>query len=109
MFSANGKIGTRYLSIFPLGSQTIDPVYISGATITGLNANNITSGTINTARLPSDVVKTTGNQIIAGTKTFSSSIVANGGITRAGQLDISATGNGIIRLNTFGQERIRVK
>lgn len=42
----------------------------NGANITALNASNISSGTIDTARLPSDVVKTTGNQTIAGSKTF---------------------------------------
>lgn len=47
----------------------------NGASITSLNATNISTGTINTARLPSDVVKTTGNQTIAGIKTFSSPLV----------------------------------
>lgn len=43
-----------------------------GSTLTSLNASNISAGTINTARLPTDVVKTTGSQTITGIKTFDS-------------------------------------
>jgi len=50
----------------------------NGASITNINASNISSWTINTARLPSDVVKTTWNQTIAWVKTFSSWIAGNG-------------------------------
>ena len=49
----------------------------NGSQLTSLNASNISSGTINTARLPSDVVKTAGDQTIAGVKTFTSNIVGN--------------------------------
>jgi len=49
----------------------------SGASITALNASNISSGTIADARLPTTAVKTTGNQTIAGTKTFSSTIAGS--------------------------------
>jgi len=48
-----------------------------GSGLTGLNASNLSTGTVPDARLSGNVVMTSGNQTIAGTKTFSSTISGN--------------------------------
>lgn len=60
-------------------------------------------------RVDSTVIRTTGNQTLNDTKTFSSAIVANGGVTRAGTLDLNTTGNNDIVLSTNGNERLRIE
>lgn len=56
-----------------MGALTASTFAGNGASITALNASNITSGTLPNARLSSNVVMDTGAQTIAGLKTFSSS------------------------------------
>ena len=48
-----------------------------GSGLTGLNASNLSTGTVPDARLSGNVVLTSGNQTIAGTKTFSSTIAGS--------------------------------
>ena len=42
-----------------------------------MDADNLTTGTVNPARLGTGIVLTTGNQTIAGIKTFASNIVGS--------------------------------
>ncbi len=98
--SAVKTIGANMIA----NSQTITPTqlgYLSGVTSniqnqinnisSGVsNASNLTTGTIATGLLPSDVVKTTGAQTISGNKTFSGTTTFTGSIT-ANSKSISAT------------------
>jgi hypothetical protein len=49
----------------------------NGSGLTNLNASDLSTGTVPDARLSGNVVMTSGNQTIAGTKTFSSTISGN--------------------------------
>ncbi|HMS91861.1 MAG TPA: hypothetical protein PKC87_06555, partial [Candidatus Absconditabacterales bacterium] len=49
----------------------------NGSALTNLNASNITTGTLTGSVLPNTVVLTSGDQTIAGTKTFSSPIAGS--------------------------------
>ncbi len=51
---------------------------INGASLTNLNASNITSGTLADARLSSNVATLSGTQTFTGAKTFSGGINGNG-------------------------------
>ncbi len=53
----------------------------SGSGLTGLNASNVASGTLSDARLSSNVALRSGNQTFTGINTFTSWIVASGGVT----------------------------
>ncbi|MEX2125470.1 MAG: hypothetical protein WD795_16370 [Woeseia sp.] len=68
----------------------------SGASLTALNASNISSGTLAADRLPSEAVQTSGAQSIAGIKTFTDGIQLNDGDTlhlgTGDDLQLSATG-----------------
>ena len=79
----------------------------SGGTVTSVaTTNGITGGTITgsgTIQLDGTVVRTTGAQSIAGVKTFSNNIIANGGINGSNyningvnQLSINDPGEGIV-------------
>ncbi len=61
-----------------------------GSNVTNINANNITSGTVNPARLPANVAYTDANQTFSGINTFSN------------QINITAPATGIAYTNSVG-------
>jgi len=52
----------------------------NGASLTALNATNVTSGTLADARLSANVALLTGGQTFTGGKTFSAELIAPGGL-----------------------------
>jgi hypothetical protein len=59
----------------------------NGASLTSLNASNISSGTINSARLPTTVIYSNTTQTISGIKTFSSGIKLGSGTDTLDEYD----------------------
>ncbi len=105
--SFNGSANINLPGVNIAGNQNTTGNAATATTLqTARNINGVSfNGSVNIT-LPT--VNTSGNQTIGGTKTFSSAIVANGGITRAGTLNLSTTGNNVVRINTNGSERLRV-
>ncbi len=78
---------------------------IDGMVIGNINANNITSGTLNDARLSSNVALLNNTQTFTGAKTFSNTI----GITNSvGGIEVYGTGENAFNLYTDGSVYNRV-
>ncbi len=69
-----------------------------GSGLTVLNATNLSSGTVDDARLSGNVVVTGGAQTITGAKTFSAGITISAGqsLTIGGEAVSDATGTGLV-------------
>jgi len=98
-FTIGSGTTTQTTSIISLansaGSANVTPAgfFGNGASLTSLNATNITSGTLDYARIPANIVNTTAAFTRTGITTFSANIVlgssgvsANGGFGTAGQV-----------------------
>ena len=72
------------------GSVTANTFNGSGADLTNLNANNITSGTLNDARLSANVALLDANQAFTGSNNFSGPSIFTGLVTLPGTLVINS-------------------
>jgi hypothetical protein len=91
--TANGFVGINKTNVTPVsaldvsGTVTATSFAGSGASLTNLNATNITAGTLADARLSANVPLLNGNQTFSGTPTF------NGGFALAGSAKVSGNMN----------------
>ena len=66
----------------------------SGTVTVNVGAGDGIDTTVNTVAVDSTVIRTTGNQTLGGTKTFSSEIVANAGVDVSGNVVLTGTVDG---------------
>ena len=107
--------GDNTLSVIHPDTPSYQAVFAGNGTgLTGLNASNITSGTLPTAQLPATVALLNGNQTFTGQSTFDNTVTVNGtvaanafqgdgaGLTHLNLDLLSANTHGLIGWTTNG-------